>query len=59
MGSRSVPDNGELGIVLRGDLAAMLSFAGSKKPGAVSGAEPQALAVQASLMVWTAPSIGA
>jgi DNA invertase Pin-like site-specific DNA recombinase len=45
-----VPDNGELGIVLRGDLAAMLSFAGSKKPGAVSGAGPQALAMQASLV---------
>ena len=45
-----VPENGELGIVLRGDLAAMLSFAGSKKPGAVSRAGPQALAVQASLV---------
>ncbi len=31
-----VPEGGQLAIVLRGDLAAMLSFAadGSKKPGA-------------------------
>jgi hypothetical protein len=31
-------------------IAAILSFAGSKKPGAVSGAGPVALAVQASLV---------
>ncbi len=32
---RLVPENGKLGIVLRGDLAAMLSFAdGKQKPGA-------------------------
>ena len=45
-----VPENGELAIVLRGDLAAMLSYAANKKPGAVSGAGPEALAVQASLV---------
>jgi len=33
-----VPEGGELAIVLRGDLAAMLSFAGNKKPGALCGA---------------------
>jgi hypothetical protein len=45
-----VPENGELAIVLRGDLAAMLSYAANKKPGAVSGAGSDALAVQASLV---------
>jgi hypothetical protein len=34
-------------------IAAMLSFAGSKKPGAVSGSGPVALAVQASLVAGT------
>lgn len=34
-----VPENGKLGIVLRGGLAAMLSFAiGKQKPGAYSAA---------------------
>ncbi|PKQ00466.1 MAG: resolvase, partial [Alphaproteobacteria bacterium HGW-Alphaproteobacteria-12] len=32
-----VPENGELTIVLKGDLAAMLSFAANKKPGSISG----------------------
>ncbi len=32
-----VPENGELVIILRGDLAAMLSFAANKKPGSISG----------------------
>lgn len=45
-----VPENGELAIMLRGDLAAMLSYAANKRPGAVSGAGPEALAVQASLV---------
>lgn len=45
-----VPENGELAIVLRGDLAAMLSYAGNKKPGAVSGAGSDALAMKASLV---------
>ena len=35
---RLVPDNSELAIVLRGDLAAMLTFAsGKQKPGPLSG----------------------
>ncbi len=33
-----VPEGGQLAIVLRGDLAAMLSFAGNKKPGTPCGA---------------------
>ncbi len=45
-----VPENGELAIILRGGLAAMLSYAANKKPGAVSGAGSDALAVQASLV---------
>jgi hypothetical protein len=32
-----MPENGELAIMLRGDLAAILSFAANKKPGAISG----------------------
>ncbi len=35
-GIELTPENGRLAIVLRGDLAAMLSFAGSRKPGASS-----------------------
>jgi hypothetical protein len=31
------PENGELAIMLRGDLAAMLSFASNKKPGTIFG----------------------
>ena len=45
-----VPENGELAIVLRGDLAAMLSFAANKKPGTISGTGFSVLASQASLV---------
>lgn len=45
-----VPEEGKPGTVLRGGLTAMPTFAGSKKPGAVFGAWPQALAIQASLV---------
>jgi hypothetical protein len=45
-----VPENGELAIVLPGDLAAMLSFASNKKPGTISGTGLSALASQASLV---------
>lgn len=45
-----VPEGGELAIVLRGDLAAMLTYAANRRPGAVSGAGPDALATQASLV---------
>ena len=45
-----VPEKGKLAIVLRGDLAAMLSFASNKKPGTISGTGLSVLASQASLV---------
>lgn len=48
-GKTLVLENGELVIVLCGDLAAMLSYAANKKPGAFFRAGPEALAVQASV----------
>jgi hypothetical protein len=45
-----VPENGELSIVLRGDLAAMLSFAINKKPGTNVGTGFSVLGSQGSLV---------
>ena len=46
-----VPENGELSIVLRGDLAAMLSFAADKKkPGTISGTGLSVFGSQGSLV---------
>jgi hypothetical protein len=51
-----VPEGSELSIVLRGDLAAMLTYAAGRKLGAVSEAGPDALAAQASLVAGTGSS---
>ncbi len=47
-----VPENGELAIVLRGDLAAMLAFATNKKPGSEAGSVAARVA-QSSLVAGT------
>jgi site-specific DNA recombinase len=44
------PEDGELTIVLRGYLAAMLAHAANEKPGTIAGAGPAALMAQSSLV---------